>query len=175
MLSRREAAQARTNATSTHTPLGQEEHRIWPPSEPLLDWGSLHRAVPSHLLGEHCRGTGLPRSWCHTQFLSAQSRQVRCESLPASPCDLGPKTLGGSQTISQHPEQAALCHSPAWCNSGAAAGRAVLGGQVLACPSEAWGSPAMQCWVPGLCHLQQLLAGALCTAWLGGKVLSFPG
>lgn len=67
-----------------------------------------------------CPGPGALAS--RAQFLSAQNRQVRCESLPAAPCDLGPMTLGGSQTISQHPEQAALCHSPTWYNSGAAAG-----------------------------------------------------
>lgn len=82
---------------------------------------------PQALLGEHYMGTGLPGYWCLgqppvPQFPSAQSRQMRWKSLPAAPCDLGPMTPGGSQTISQHPEQAALGHSPTWCNSGAAAG-----------------------------------------------------
>lgn len=156
VLSRREAAQARTSATSTHAPRGQGEHRAWniraTPQSGLSAQGSALTPCWESTAGAlGCPGPGALAS--HAQFLSAHNRQVRCESLPAAPCDLGPMTPGGSQTISQHPEQAALCHSPTSCNSGAAAGRAMLGDQVLACPSEAGGSPAMQCWVPGLCHL----------------------
>lgn len=132
---------------------------------------------PQTLLGEHYRSTGLPSSWCLGQPCSVpQCRQARCESLPAAPCNFRANDSGGIPKHFSAPRAGSILPLTYlvlfW---GCSRASHVLGGQAPACPSEAWGSPAMQCWVPGPCHLQQLLAGAPCTTWLGGKVLSFPG